>query len=283
MKKIALSLALVLSLLLLLGGCVKSQQPASPSELPSASPQTDPVPSPQESAPAQVDNQLIIQTYLDFLSDNYDRLSAAFFNVFSGVGFIDLDCDSALEMLIFDSGASASMGVQFFDIVDGRVECVSANLLTVKEAFGGERYSDVAVNANSFSSFRLMQSSGGGEKFFLVVSGNGASDFVYEELIRFGSDEGVLTLESLLYKYSTFDIDTGDTLSTEYKVGATPADKAAYDAKHQLIYTSAKDSGYEAVGIFAWETETGELPQTKEDLLKLAEKSAAAALSQPTP
>jgi len=258
-------LIIVFLLLSLLCSCgeagLSSVSGTTPDAAESAGSTTDPPkaastvsPSPSSSAePEPVDNAARGTLFRAFLQDNYQKLSDAFFGGISGIGFIDLDMDGGIEMLIFDAGASAAMGLQFFDIIDGAVECVSANMTGVGTAFGGAHRSPVIVCANHFDDFRLVSDKNTGEKFYLVQSGNGAVDFSYSELIRFGSDNGVLTLTSLFYKYTDFDIDSGATKAERYKIADAEADKAAYETAYISFYAGIEDTDYDAKGAFLWE------------------------------
>ena len=223
--------------------------------------------SPSSSIP-QLDNKPRFDLYIAFLSDNYQKLSDAFFGGISGIGFIDLDLDGGVEMLVFDAGASAAMGVQFFDIVDGKVECVSANMEAVGKTFGGEHFSSVVVNANHFSDFCLMQDKKTGEKFFMVESGNGAADFSYSELVRFGKSDGVLTLESLMYKHEDYDLDSGALKDESFKLAGKSAEKDEYDAAYKKIFDSAEKLPYAAMGAYLWEREN--YSSGKDGLLAMA-------------
>ena len=211
-------------------------------------------PSPNASAaPEQVDNTARGILFRAFLQDNYQKLSDAFFGGISGVGFIDLDMDGGIEMLVFDAGASAAMGLQFFDIIDGAVECISANMTGVGTSFGGAHMSSVIVCANHFDDFRLVSDKTTGEEFFIVQSGNGAVDFSYSELVRFGSDDGVLTLTPLLYKYTDFDIDSGATKAERFKIANKDADKTSYETAYTDFFSGIEDTNYDAKGVFLWE------------------------------
>jgi len=247
---------------------------SSPSQAESASPTniTGEAVSPSPSqAPSAVDDEARFKLFRSFLSENYQQLSDAFYNGISGVGFIDLDIDGGVEMLVFDAGASAAMGVQFFDIVDGKVECVSANMEDVGKAFGAEHMSKVIVNANYFDDFRLMQDKASGEKFFIVQSGNGAADFSYSELVRFGNDGGVLTLESLMYKYDEYDVDSGVLVSGIRKIAGETAELDEYDAAYSSFFKGAEDLGYAAMGAFLWEN--SDFDAGLDGLLAMADKA----------
>ena len=271
-----LIIALVLALLCSCAetGLFSGGSSSSPSEAESASP-TDIAgeavsPSPSQASSA-VDNEARFDLFRAFLSENYQELSDAFYNGISGVGFIDLDIDGGVEMLVFDAGASAAMGLQFFDIIDGKVECVSANMEDVGKAFGGEHMSKVIVNANYFDDFRLMQDKASGKKFFIVQSGNGAADFSYSELVRFGNDGGVLTLESLMYKYEEYDIDSGSVKSENFKIAGKDADKTEYEAAFSSFFAGAEDLGYVAMGAFLWEN--SDFDAGLDGLLAMADKA----------
>ena len=241
------AISLVLSLLC---ACSTSEPSESLAEVPSPSPSVSVAPSPSPSADFLQNKDI----YRSFLSENYQKLFDSFSGGISGIGFADLDLDGGMEMIMFDAGASAAMGVQFFDIVDGKVECISANMDAVGKTFGGTHLSSVIVNANHFNDFRLMKDKKTGEKFFVVTSGNGAADFSYSELIRFGNKDGVLTLESLLYKYETYDVDSGETTGDTYKIKGKSADAAAYKAAYDAFYASAEDTGFDAQGVLTWES-----------------------------
>ncbi|MBP8639770.1 MAG: hypothetical protein KBI01_02545 [Oscillospiraceae bacterium] len=202
---------------------------------------------------ALVENISRAKIFRDFLSDNYNALSKAFYEGIKGIGFIDLDQDGGIEMLLFDAGASAAMGLQFFDIIDDRVECVSANLDSVRTAFGGKHMTDVVANANSFQDFRLMQEKESDKLFFLVESGNGAPDFIYREFIRFSNTDGVLSLERLLYKYTEMDIDSGAVTSQSYEVNGKTASSDEYSFSKSRLASSIFDTDYAAEGVFLWE------------------------------
>lgn len=222
---------------------------------------------------AEVDNKARGASFRTFLSDNYQKLSEAFFGGISGIGFIDLDMDGGIEMLIFDTGASAAMGLQFFDIVENKVECVSANMEAVGKVFGGKHLSDVVVNANKFDDFRLMEDKSTGEKFYIVQSGNGATDFSYSELIRFASDDGVLTISTLMYKYEDYDIDSGAVIGESFKISGSSANRSSYDAAYSKFFADVKDTGYEAKGIFLWELSEQDNGLSYDSMLTMADKA----------
>ena len=171
----------------------------------------------------------------------------------AGLGFIDLDLDTVPELLVFDAGASSSMGVQLFDIVNGRVECVSASSVAVGDAFGGEYFDPrLNVNTTAFESFRLKEGADGA-LYFEVTSHNGAEDLRYSELIRFTrSAADVLVLQTLACQQTAVDPATQTELYTVYTVGDQPIEQSAYDAIIAQA-DSALDYGYEAGGVFLWE------------------------------
>lgn len=194
--------------------------------------------------------------YTDFLSENYDSLSDLCFGGIAGVGFIDLDLDGAAELLLFDSGASASMGVQLFDIVDGSVYCVSANVEGIGSAYGGSYLSDVYVNANYLEDFHLYKNSSTGEKFYIVESSNGAEDFSYTELIRFKTSNGALRPESLLYKYESYSYDENSettTTSVIYEYDGASISKEDYTSKYNAVFADCTEQNSTSGGVFIWE------------------------------
>ncbi len=220
---------------------------ASPSDIPA--PTEAPDESPAVTA-ASIDWRSI---YTTFLEENYARLSELCYGGIAGVGFIDLDLDSVPELLLFDAGASASMGLQIFDIAGEAVECVSANVVELGEAFGGTHYSTLYVNANYFDDFRLVQAPSG-ERFCYVVSGNGALDFSYSEIIRFDSGpDSVVTLTSVLYQYAECDPNTGETLSSRYTREGSEIDGAEASEVNEAFFSDNTDLDYEAFGVFIWE------------------------------
>lgn len=268
MKKILFIIMLTALLLLSAAGCGEQAPPSSLGDiapapttdnqsLPSSGtdlpPETDPKESALPSETPDVDDSATMATYEDFLNENYDALYEACFGGISGIGFIDLDLDGHREMLLFDAGASASMGVQFFDCVDGQVECVSANMFPMGEVFGGDHFTDDYVNANYFEDFRLVEIVETGERLFLVESANGSAEFYYRELISFGQKDGFLTLTPLFYKLEEFDIDTGETFNVQCRINDADASLGDYEKAYADFLQGVMDLGLEAQGVFLWE------------------------------
>lgn len=266
-------LILCLSLVLLCscGSAKPAAELSSPAQIPV--PEDSPLPTAPADTPKPAGDTILprAEIFRSFLSDNYKTLSAGFSGGISGLGFIDLDLDGEIELLIFDAGASAAMGLQFFDVIDDTVECVSANMSAIGSAFGGDHLSGVCVNANSFDDFRLMQDKATGERFFLVESGNGAVDFSYRELIRFGCSNGALTLESLLYRYEEYDPETGALTDARFELAGEPADQAAYESAHTQFFDALEDTGYKASGAMLWDG--GTYGTGLEALLKMVDRA----------
>lgn len=191
------------------------------------------------------------ELYAAFVKKNYAALSEDCYGGVAGAGFIDLDLDGTPELVLFDSGASAYMGVQLFDLADGQVTCVSASAVAVGEDFGGAYFSRLYVDTLFFEDFRLLESPDG-RRWFEVVSKNGAEDFYYNERLRFSGTDGVLTLTSVCYKRVVTDPAAGTELSADYTVGGLPADAAAYALAEQNAQAAGKDTGYDAAGVFLW-------------------------------
>ena len=188
--------------------------------------------------------------YLAFLDDNYDIFAALWPEGVSGIGFIDLDLDGTPEMLVFDQGASATMGVQLFDLIEGRVYCVSSVSDSAAGAFGDEYFSDVSVCASFYEAFRLTRLEDG-RWCFWVMSANGALETSWDEIVRFDSVDGVLTPVSVCARYLQSDIDTGLVVDEVYTVGGEPGDMEGYQTAAD-VYLAGEDAGYEAQGIFMW-------------------------------
>ena len=282
-KYLTAVLAILISLMLV--ACEGARSPLPSAEL-SPSPEVVPkqsVPFPEQETSdkldeADIDNDERAAIFRAFLTERYNELTDSLYGGIAGVGFIDLDCDGGMEMLLFDAGASASMGVQFFDIIDGEVECISANIFTVGESFGGDHFTETYVNANLFEDFRLMEDKQTGERFFLVTSGNGAIDFSYTELIKFSADSEVLTLTSITYKHEELDEESGEIKSVNYKVGDKDATEQEYIKVTEKIYLDAEDTGLEAKGVFAWESDS--YVEGLEGLLAMEEKALSLADNQ---
>ncbi len=286
MRKYILFLLIAL-LTLSLCGCdgtaVPTPDTSSPADSvspsPDASTETD-IPDPSESPEptetpvVKLDNEDRASRFLSYIEENYDKLLALCHGYIAGIGFIDLDCDTGIEMLIFDGGASAAMGVQFFDIVEDSVECISASSQPENAEMKGKYYTDVYVNANLFEDFRRLKDNNNDEEFFIVESGNGAIDFIYRELIRFGcGDKGQLTLEALMYKYEEYDMDTGKLLSTKYTLSGQEASQTKYDEARTALFSKAEDTKYEASGVFLWEEPGSSAEMSSEKLLDMAKKA----------
>lgn len=226
-------------------------------------------PDDESDLPAVVSNWEEI--YTAFLSDNYSELIDACGIGFAGVGFLDLDLDGTPELLLFDNGTSSSMGVQFFDIVDGSVTCVSARISAIAQAFGGEHLSDEVVSTKYFKNFRLMQNRETGEQFFCIESVNGAMNFHFKEMLRFTGENGVLSLESLFHSYVVYGAESTSIISEEYSVDGQTADADAYQAAADAFAAAYTDTEYNAVGVFTWD---GAYPNTRDGLLAMAADAA---------
>jgi hypothetical protein len=259
---LVLAALLLISLAACTGGQLSQDSPSpstdatvSPSGedgLTTPSPEVTDTPSPEVTdTPEAVDWSPI---YRSFLEENYEALNAACPGGMSGIALLDLDLDTTPELILFDAGASASMGVQFFDIIDGEVQCISANILEIGSTFGGDYTSQVYVNANFVSDFRLLEKDG--EKFFAVNSMNGALDFSYNELVLFSrADDGsnALTLTSSLYKYEEYNADTGDVVSARYQQEGTDISAETYEEQLEAFNSACTDLDYEGYGLFVWE------------------------------
>lgn len=190
------------------------------------------------------------ELYLDYCKSNREILEGPNYPGFTGAGFIDLDLDNVPELVLFDTGASAAMGVSLFDIVEGQVQCISSSSSAMDDALKSPWYSNVVINAHYFEDFMLYRSTKG--DCFCVNSGNGAEDFYYRELIRFGRGEnGGLTLESLAFQYVENDLD-GNEVSARYTLSDQESDKAAYDTYIAQFEKDYVYSGYEPAGVFIW-------------------------------
>lgn len=254
------------------GGSPSAEAPASvfsETVSPSAPPTPSAAPSPAQTTPSGDWSE----TYVDFLRDNYDNLNSLCYGGISGIGFIDLDLDGTPELLLFDIGASAALGAQFFDIVDGQVVCVSANNPDLGVAYGQGYFSNLYVDANYFDDFKLMEDLKSGEQYFLVESGNGAEDFYYREDIRFGGGGSVpLTLTSLLYHYESFSFDAdGNAVPSgeTFTQNGQSISKGEYDSQYAALFASAKVLDYTPQGVFLWEDESYD--GTAESFLALAQ------------
>ncbi len=254
-----LYISLIFCLLLTLcacGGKTESLPTATPAPTPesagetpapTATPAPTPEPTPSAYTPSELDWQ---SAYRRFVEDNFDVFAALWPEGMSGVGFIDLDLDGLPEMLLFDMGASASMGVQIFDIVEGAVVCVSSVNEAAAAAFGGEWFAPLAVCACFFEDFRLLES--GDESFFSVRSTNGSLESCWEEQLRFGCGEsGELTLASLFRLETESDVENGIIAAEYFFAAGEPVDEASYTAAAAAM-GEAYDTGYEAAGMFLW-------------------------------
>lgn len=278
-------IAIILSVFMLLAIAACDALPVASSadtviDTPEVSAEVSVMPEPSvttEGVLVEIKNDERAEIFRNFIKDNFAELSKVLYGGIAGVGFADLDCDGGMEMILFDAGASASMGVQFFDIIDSKVECISANISTVGESFGGEHLTEIFVNANYFDDFRLMEDKSG-EKFFLVKSGNGALDFSYTDYIRFGRDGDVLTLTSVAYIYQDFDTETSEVIGTKYKVDGKESDKESYDDALNKLNTTAVDTNLEVKGVFVYKNDA--YTEGLDGLLKMVDDALSAANGQ---
>ena len=210
--------------------------------------------------------------YLTFIEDNYDIFAALWPEGLTGVGFIDLDLDGTPEMVVFDQGASATLGVQMFDLIDGQVYCVSSVLETAAGAFGDDYFSNISVCASYFEAFRLSFTAYG--YTFWVASSNGTLESSWDEIIRFDCTDGVLTPETVCGRYLESDAETGLVVTQHYTVGGDESDKEAYDGA-AAIYQGGRDTGYEAAGVFLW-TDMNRYDTTYDGFMNMARDAAEA-------
>lgn len=276
MKKPAFLVLILLALFLIMLSACSSEDPATDesADEPVSEPASDNAehtePAGEETPDATVTSDTVTDQpdspesawqdiYIGFLSENYDSIVSLSLNSIAGVGFIDLDIDGVPELVLFDAGASASMGVQLFDIAqDGStVYCVSANLSGILGAYGSAESSGIIINTNYFDDFRLYQD-GSGAKLFIVESGNGTEDSSYREIIRFTNQDGKLGLESLFYKYTetVFDEASQSTVIDyeTYRRNAVDVSSAEYNESYNAFFASITDTGYDAAGCFIWES-----------------------------
>lgn len=187
--------------------------------------------------------------YLAFLDNCFDIFSALWPDGISGMGFVDLDLDGTPELVVFDQGASATMGAHLFDLKDGWVYCVSSALDSAAGAFTPDYLSSVSVCANFFESFRLSRTMDGWR--FWVDSANGTMEAAWDEFVRFDEVDGILTPVSVCQRYLESDPESGAVAKEDYVVAGSAADQQAFQTAADR-YQNAVDSGYEAKGVFRW-------------------------------
>ena len=230
-------LGIMLTALTVLLGCLATCGASAPTDVP----ETVVLPAPADGWQ---------DSYLAFMENDYDILAALWPDGLGGVGFIDLDLDGTPEMVAFDQGASAAMGAQIFDLIDGKVYCVSSTLDSAGGAFDSTYLADVSVCTSFFESFRLSRTKDGW--CFWVDSSNGTDQTAWDEFVRFNDRDGVLTPASVCYRYLEFDPNSGVVVSESYTVTGADADGPAYQAAAD-VYQGALDAGYEAKGVFLWD------------------------------
>lgn len=218
------------------------------------------------------------EAYLTFLEDNYDIFAALWPEGLSGVGFIDLDLDGMPEMLVFDLGASATLGVQLFDLVDGQVCCVSSGLDSAAGAFGEAYFSPVSICASYYDAFRLVRGEDG--YVFWVQSANGTLESAWDEIIRFGCEDGVLVPVSVCSRYLESDVETGEVIAERYTVAGDVSDAAGYE-QAAAPYVSGEDTGYEACGMFLWDN-MKRYDTTYDGFMAMAQDAATAYAALPS-
>ncbi len=189
------------------------------------------------------------EAYLAFLDDNYDIFAALWPDGVTGVGFVDLDLDGTPEMIVFDQGVSATLGVQLFDLVDGQVYCVSSVQEGAAGAFDSTYFSEVSVCASFFESFRLSKTAD--SYCFWVTSANGTMEASWDEIVRFDCVDGVLTPVSVCARFLGSDPESGQVVTERYTVAGKASDAAGYQAAAEE-YTEADDVSHEAKGVFLW-------------------------------
>jgi len=258
MRRIVM-LLLAAILLLVLSACGGGREAVPGAETASPTERIEQTRVPETPAPTKPPSPMVLtlpepaegwaEAYIGFIDDNYDIFAALWPEGLTGVGFIDLDLDGTPEMVVFDQGASATLGVQLFDLIDGQVYCVSSVLDTAAGAFGDDYFSRISVCASFFEAFRLSFTSEG--YTFWVSSSNGTLESSWDEIIRFDSTDGVLTPESVCGRFIESDAETGLVTTRHYTVGGEESDEAAYN-EAAIIYQGGEDMDYDAAGVFLW-------------------------------
>ena len=276
---VLLAVGLILSLCACGGGEVRQDAPASEvkeTEIPVVlAPTAVPREEPADQPPALTVSEPVVgweESYLTFLSDNYDIFAALWPEGLSGVGFIDLDLDGTPEMLVFDLGASATMGVQLFDLVDGQVYCISSVMDSATGAFDPTYFTPVSVCASYFESFRLIRN--GDDLSFWVESANGTLESTWGEIVRFDCADGVLVPVSVCSRYLESNPETGVVFREEYTVGGEVSDEESY-LRAAEPYTLGEDMGYDGSGLFLWNN-MKHYDTTYEGFMAMAEDAATA-------
>ena len=228
-----------------------------PTELVDPTTPTDASPPSSEPTPDAPPVENWEENYRTFIKTEYDKIFESFVSGIAGLGFIDLDFDTSPEFVIFDLGASTSMGVQIFDVIGGEVECVSANIPLVGEVFGKGHLSTASINANEFAAFRLMREQATGNPLFVAYSVNGAVDFLNSEILTFtrgASDEVVVS--KFLSKFEEYaESDGGERVlsSQRFEYRGEEIDEASYASAMAEFESGYEDADYEARGVFIWE------------------------------
>lgn len=281
-----LHIALVFCLLLALAACGSPEpeataepaisqtvQTPAPTAEPTAAPTPEPTPEPGPLEGYTATDMDWAGKYRTYVEDNFDVISALWPDGMSGVGFVDFDLDGVPEMLLFDMGASATLGAQLFDIVQEEVVCVSSVNEAAAAAFGGEHFSALSVCASYFEDFRLVRDDSG--CYFRVKSANGALESCWEEHIRFVRGENdCLSLESLCRLETESDVE-GGTISAEYfYVNGQEASREEHEQAFEAI-VAAEDLEYEAAGVFLW-NDMERYDTSLEGLLVMVDDAAAA-------
>ena|GEM_PF-942920 len=234
----------------------ESSLPPPPTELEDPTPPTDAAP-PPEPTPVAVPDEQWEGKFRTFIEAEYDKIFESFVSGIAGLGFIDLDFDNSPELIIFDLGASTSMGVQIFDVIGGEVECIAANIPLVGEVFGRGHLSSAAISANEFAAFRLIRERATGTPLFIAHSVNGAVDFLNSEIITFrrgAADEVVVS--KFLSKFEEYaESDDGERIlsSQRFEYRGEEIDEERYSSAMAEFEANYEDADYEAHGVFIWE------------------------------
>jgi hypothetical protein len=276
MKRVYIALLILLSMLLI-SSCdsqtVQVSAPVSETNIISPSPETSQTPPPESVEPPSESVEVPDpgDILISFLDEKYDAIISSSGNAIVGIGFIDLDLDNEPELILFDSGASASLGVNIFDVVGGEVCCVSASMSSLAALTNDVYLSDVIINANYMESFRLRENAETKEHFFTVESVSGSIDASYNELISFRTANGVLTLNSECFRFDEYDFDTGGITFSEFRIGIMSATEEEYEAFLTEFDADNLDLGLECEGVFTWEN--SEYTESRESFLANAYKA----------
>lgn len=190
------------------------------------------------------------EIYFDFLKDELITK-----NNWIGATLADLNLDGTPELIMYDGGASASAGVNVFQIIDNKVQLRSGYYGKYSDtyqylnkdylldlSFMGWSPSD--FNEDEEYTFSLRRNIDTGKLMYIHFCWEAAAAFEESTLLCF-SEDALVDVYEKSYKDIVMDEGTFDIISSDYRIDGNAVSAEDYDAAYNEFLDTWQDTGYE--------------------------------------